>query len=82
MAYQLQGRLLEVCDCEVLCPCWIGEHLDYGVCEAALAYHVDKETVEGVDISGLILALIVHILGNVLHGNWKVAVFVDGESPT
>ena len=25
MAYQLEGRLLEVCDCNVLCPCWIGE---------------------------------------------------------
>src|SRR5215210_9307458 len=77
MSYQLEGRLLEVCDCEVLCPCWIGEFPDYGVCEAALAYHVDRGTVEGVDISGRTLALIAHIPGNVLHGNWKVAVFVD-----
>lgn len=80
MAYQLEGRLLEVCDCEVLCPCWIGENPDYGVCEAALAYHVDKGTAEGVDISGRTLALIAHIPGNVLHGDWKVAVFVDDEA--
>jgi hypothetical protein len=25
MPYHLEGRLLEVCDCRVLCPCWIGE---------------------------------------------------------
>jgi hypothetical protein len=25
MAYHLEGKLLEVCDCRVLCPCWIGE---------------------------------------------------------
>ena len=24
MAYKLEGSLLEVCNCEVLCPCWIG----------------------------------------------------------
>ena len=77
MAYQLEGRLLEVCDCNVLCPCWIGEDPDNGTCEAALAYHVDKGTVEGVDISGRTLALIAYIPGNVLQGNWKAAVFVD-----
>ena len=25
MAYRLQGSILEVCTCKVLCPCWIGE---------------------------------------------------------
>lgn len=77
MSYQLEGRLLEVCDCEVLCPCWIGEDPDNGTCEAALAYHVDKGIVEGVDISARTLALIAYIPGNVLQGSWKVAVFVD-----
>ena len=24
MSYRLEGSLLEVCDCNVLCPCWIG----------------------------------------------------------
>jgi len=28
MAYNLKGRLLEVCNCRVLCPCWIGEDPD------------------------------------------------------
>ena len=27
MGYQLEGRLLEVCNCRVLCPCWIGVFL-------------------------------------------------------
>jgi hypothetical protein len=80
MAYQLEGRLLEVCDCNVLCPCWIGENPDYGTCDAVTAYQVDKGTVDGVDISGLTLALVPHIPGNILQGNWKVAVFVDDEA--
>ena len=32
MAYHLEGRLLEVCNCRVLCPCWIGEDPDNGTC--------------------------------------------------
>ena len=31
-----------------------------------------------MDVSGLTLALLPHIPGNILQGNWKVAVFVDG----
>lgn len=57
MVYQLEGRLLEVCDCNVLCTCWIGEDPDNGTCQAALAYHVDRGTAEGVDISGRTMAL-------------------------
>ena len=41
MAYHLEGRLLEVCDCRVLCPCWIGEDPDNGTCDTVLAYHFD-----------------------------------------
>src|SRR3954449_10289170 len=41
MAYHLEGRLLEVCDFRVLCPCWIGEDPDNGTCDSAMAYHFD-----------------------------------------
>ena len=44
MSYQLEGRLLEVCDCNVLCPCWVGEDPDNGTCDAVVAYHIDKGT--------------------------------------
>ena len=27
MGYRLEGDLLEVCDCKVLCPCWIVEKM-------------------------------------------------------
>lgn len=80
MAYQLEGRLLEVCDCNVLCPCWIGEDPDNGTCDAVNAWHVDKGTVEGVDVSGRTLVLLPSIPGNVLEGNWRAVVFVDDEA--
>jgi hypothetical protein len=80
MIYQLEGRLLEVCNCKVLCPCWIGEDPDGGECEAIAAWHIDKGQVEGVDVSGLTFALLPHIPGNILQGNWKALAVVDDKA--
>lgn len=80
MGYRLEGRLLEVCDCNVLCPCWIGEDPDNGVCEAALAYQIDAGEVNGVDVSGLAIADIAHIPGNILQGNITAVFFVDDRA--
>jgi hypothetical protein len=78
--YQLHGTLLEACTCNVLCPCWIGEDPDGGTCQSIMAYHLDSGTINGVDVSGLTLAAVVFIPGNVLAGSWKQAVFVDGRA--
>ena len=77
MSYHLEGRLLEVCDCRVLCPCWIGEDPDNGTCDSVLAYHFDKGTIEGLDVSGRTIAIVSHIPGNVLNGNFRVAFYLD-----
>ena len=80
VAYEVEGSLLEVCTCEVLCPCWIGEDPDGGACLSVLAYHYDRGTVRGVDVSGLTTAGVVYIPGNVLAGNWKQVLFVDDRA--
>ena len=80
MAYKLEGSLLEVCNCEVLCPCWIGVDPDNGTCDSVLAHHFDKGEIDGVDVSGLTLGFAVHIPGNVLAGNWKAIVFMDEKA--
>ena len=80
MAYQLEGRILEVCNCNVLCPCWIGEDPDNGNCDSVLAYHFDSGNIEGVDIAGLTLGLVAHIPGNVLKGNFRVVMVVDEKA--
>lgn len=80
MAYQLEGQLLEVCDCNVLCPCWIGEDPDNGTCDGVLAYHIDKGKIDGTDVSGLTLGMLGHIPGNILKGNLKIVLFVDDRA--
>ncbi len=77
MAYHLEGRLLEVCNCRVLCPCWIGEDPDFGTCDTIVAWHFDKGKINGVDVSDRTIALIAHVPGNILQGNWRAAVYLD-----
>jgi hypothetical protein len=78
--YQLEGRLLEVCTCGVLCPCWVGADPDGGTCDSAVAWHVDRGTIQGVDVGGLTFAISAHIPGNIFQGNWRVLGYVDEQA--
>jgi hypothetical protein len=80
VGYNLEGRLLVVCDCNVLCPCWIGELPDNGTCQSALAYHIDKGSIDGVDVSGLTFAGAAFIPGRTLDGNIRVVRYVDDRA--
>ncbi|MCZ6474349.1 MAG: DUF1326 domain-containing protein [SAR324 cluster bacterium] len=76
----MEGSLLEVCNCNVLCPCWIGVDPDNGTCDSVLAHNYDKGEINGIDVSGLTIAFAVHIPGNVLEGNWKAMVYIDDNA--
>jgi hypothetical protein len=78
--YELEGRLLEVCTCDVLCPCWVGADPDGGTCDAAVAYHIDRGTIQGVDVSGLTFAISAHLPGNIFQGNWKALFYIDEQA--
>jgi hypothetical protein len=80
MSYHLKGELLEVCDCNTLCPCWIGEDPDNGTCRSSLAYRIERGEIGGVDVSGLNFAVAVFIPGNVLAGNWRTIRYVDDRA--
>lgn len=75
--YEVEGRLLEVCNCNAICPCWVGQDPDAGTCDSILAWAVDRGSVRGVDVSDRIIGISVHIPGNVFAGKWKAVVYVD-----
>ena len=77
MSYNVEGQLLEVCTCNILCPCWVGEDPDNGTCDGVLAWHYDKGTVDGVDVAGRTFVILTHIPGNILKGNWRIVAYVD-----
>jgi hypothetical protein len=80
MGYLLEGDLLEVCNCNVLCPCWIGEDPDNGSCDASLAYVIRRGDVDGVDVGGLVVASTARIPGNVLAGNIVQKLYIDARA--
>ncbi|HLW46285.1 MAG TPA: DUF1326 domain-containing protein [bacterium] len=80
MGYSVEGRLLEACSCGGPCPCWVGDDPDGGTCDTVICYRYDKGEIDGVAVAGLTLALIAHVPGNVLKGNWKVAAHVDSNA--
>ena len=80
MAYDLTGALLEVCTCNILCPCWVGEDPDNGDCQSIMAWHFDSGVIDGVDVAGLTFSAVMDIPGNVLAGNWRAMVYLDDKS--
>jgi hypothetical protein len=80
MGYRLEGDLLEVCNCNVLCPCWIGEDPDRGYCDSALAYRITAGAVDGLDVGGVVMASVVKIPGNVFKGGWRRQLYIDAAA--
>jgi hypothetical protein len=82
MAWSIQGRYFENCSCEVVCPCTaslaLGADSDY--CRAILAFHVDKGDVDGVDVSGLTLAVVADTPKFMHEGNWRLGVLIDDSA--
>ena len=77
--YTVEGQLLEVCSCGTLCPCWVGEDPDGGTCDTIVSWHVERGQIKGIDVSGLTLVTVAHIPGNILQGNWRAVLYLDGN---
>jgi hypothetical protein len=77
--YTVEGQLLEVCSCGTLCPCWVGEDPDGGTCDTIISWHVERGQIKGIDVSGLTLVTIAHIPENILQGNWRAVLYLDGN---
>ena len=78
MGYDIEGRLLEVCTCNVLCPCWVGEDPDYTTCDTTIAWGIERGAIDGVAVDGLTFAVSAHIPKNILTPtSWTAVVFVD-----
>ncbi len=78
--YQIEGSLLEACSCGAPCPCWIGEDPHGGKCDAFLAYRIEKGSIRGVDVSGVAFAIVALVPGNILKGNWKIAIYMSDKA--
>jgi hypothetical protein len=78
--YSLEGTLLEICSCGVMCPCFVGEDPDGGSCVGVIAYQLERGEIEGVDVSGLSIVNVAQIPGNALQGSWRVVLLIDNRA--
>lgn len=80
MAWSLKGELILNCNCTVFCPCVVslGKHPPTeGYCQAWMGVRVDQGEIDGTDLSGLNVGMVLDIPGNMGRGNWTVGAFID-----
>jgi hypothetical protein len=82
MSWSLRGSYVETCSCELMCPCnlSIDHGATYDFCRATLVFSIREGDVEGTDIGGLGIAVIIDTPKVMTEGNWRLGVFVDEQA--
>ena len=53
MPWNVSGQALELCNCAVLCGCWLGPAKpDQGWCGSTFVFDIQRGTADGVDLAG------------------------------
>lgn len=82
MAWHLNGTYVESCSCNTPCPCTVslslGADLDY--CRALLAFDISDGDIDGVDVSGIGVAMIAETPKVMTDGGWKVGLYVSDSA--
>lgn len=77
MGFSVQGDYFEACTCDVSCPCIFLAPATEEVCDAFLAWHVEKGSKDDIDLAGFNVALVAHTPKQMSDGNWTVALYID-----
>ena len=82
MSWNLKGSYFETCSCDLMCPCNLSfDHgATYDYCRATLVFHVREGEIEGTDVRGRKLAVIVDSPKVMTEGNWRLGMFVDEDA--
>jgi hypothetical protein len=78
--WTIKGELILNCNCTVFCPCVVslGKHPPTeGYCQAWMGIRIDEGQWGSESLTGLNIAMLLDIPGNMGRGNWKVAAFID-----
>ncbi len=77
MSYTVEGEYMEACSCSVSCPCIFLNPATKDACDVFIGWHITRGDKEGVDLSGLNVALAVHSPKLMTDGNWTAALYLD-----
>jgi hypothetical protein len=83
VAWRLGGTYFENCPCDIVCPCVTSGLMmlaDTERCRLVLVFHIDSGEVEGVDVSGLTVAVLVDAPQVMADSNWRVGMLMDAAA--
>jgi hypothetical protein len=79
MSWKLDLSYFESCSCDVICPCTasFSYPATHDRCKVTLVFTVRAGEVEGVDVSGLSVAVLADTPKVMTDGNWRLGLFID-----
>jgi hypothetical protein len=82
MSWKLNLSYFESCSCDVVCPCTSSFALPatHDRCRVVLVFKVNDGEVEGTDVSGLSVVVVVDSPQVMIEGNWRLGVFLDAAA--
>ncbi len=82
MAWKLRGTYVETCSCEFFCPCNfnLANGADYDRCRVTFVFNITDGDVDGTDVSGLAVVVIVDTPKVMTDGNWRLGTVIDGKA--
>ena len=83
MSWKLEGTYFENCNCDWVCPCTVTSFASPATgdrCQVVLNYHVRHGEIDGVDVSGHSVSLVVDAPKKMLDGGWRVGVIIDDKA--
>ncbi|MDQ3977837.1 MAG: DUF1326 domain-containing protein, partial [Thermoproteota archaeon] len=72
--WKASGDLLEVCKCNIACPCEFAQAPTYGDCDSVLAYHVRNGNYGQTSLDGLNVLALTYFKGNIWAGETKASI--------
>jgi hypothetical protein len=85
MAWHLTGQFMEICSCNVVCPCWFGVKdlmkMDQGWCRGVLTIRIQQGEADGMDIGGLTVIIMDDFPGpTLMDANGRMRVYIDEDA--
>lgn len=83
MAWNVEGTYFESCNCVFACPCSVTSFATPATeerCLVVLAYHIDRGAIDGVDVSGHSVAVVVDAPAKMSEGQWRVGLLIDSKA--
>ena len=79
-AWNLAGRVVIACNCDLGCPCNFNARPSHGKCEGGWIWSIDNGTIDGVSVDSLGVALYADWPGAIHEGGGRAVAYLDDRA--